>query len=394
MISNSYGLLGLFIALVLFIQALSRNESTRKMFKYLPVPLWCYFLPTVFSTLHLIPSDHVLYGQMSRFLLPACLFLLLVGTDLVAIYRLSPKALLAMACGSFGILLGGMATFLFLAKKIPEFWKGWACLSASWTGGSANMIAVKEILGTPESLFSNLIIVDTIIAYSWMAVLVFASKYQAPMNRWLGAEDTALHELSIKETFQNAAVDSRNFGLKRSLKYFMLLAFGFSGGIFCWFLSGTFPQIGTILNRFTWTVICSTAIPLVLSTTPVRQLEDWGASQTGNFLLYLLLTSIGSRANLAIILEAPSLIALGFLWVILHGIVLAFLGKLFRIPVSLLATASQANVGGTVSTPIVASVYDNTSAPVGLILAVLGNIYGTAFGLFFAQVCRWLNNLL
>ena len=88
------------------------------------------------------------------------------------------------------------------------------------------------------------------------------------------------------------------------------------------------------------------------------------------------------------------LIALGFFWAAVHGITLLFYGKLTKTPISILAAASQANIGGTVSTPLVAGVYDPRLAPMGLILAVLGNIYGTYFGLFFSEICRRLANLL
>ena len=135
MISKPPILFALLILIVSGILFLSGISSTKKFFKYLPVPLWCYFLPTVISTLGWIPSDSALYSQMSRRLLPACLVLLLIGTDIPSIYKLSFKALAAMAVGSLGIAAGGIVSYLFLFRKVPELWKGWGCLSASWTGG-------------------------------------------------------------------------------------------------------------------------------------------------------------------------------------------------------------------------------------------------------------------
>ena len=123
-------------------------------------------------------------------------------------------------------------------------------------------------------------------------------------------------------------------------------------------------------------------------------MEDLGASRLGNFLLYLLLTSIGARANLSTLTRAPILIGLGLLWAGIHGAILFAYGKLTKTPISILASASQANIGGTVSTPLVATVYDRRLAPMGLILAVLGNIYGTYFGLLFSEICRRLSDLI
>jgi uncharacterized membrane protein len=46
----------------------------------------------------------------------------------------------------------------------------------------------------------------------------------------------------------------------------------------------------------------------------------------------------------------------------------------------------MANIGGAVSAPIVASVYQPAMAPVGLLMAVLGYILGTYVGLGVAWV--------
>jgi len=51
-------------------------------------------------------------------------------------------------------------------------------------------------------------------------------------------------------------------------------------------------------------------------------------------------------------------------------------GRLLRAPLALIASASQANIGGV------------ASAPVALLLAVLGNILGTYLGLCCAALCR------
>jgi uncharacterized membrane protein len=61
-----------------------------------------------------------------------------------------------------------------------------------------------------------------------------------------------------------------------------------------------------------------------------------------------------------------------------------------KAPLFLVAAASQANVGGVASAPVVAEVYQPGLASVGLLLAILGNIFGTYFGIICAQLCRML----
>ncbi len=384
MINSPAALLALLTAIVWGVTTLSGKKFSAKFFKYLPAPLWCYFIPTLLSTFGIIPSISPLYVWMSRIVLPACLILLLVGTDLPAILSLSPRAIAAMAAGSAGIFLGGILTFTIYQKQIPELWRGWACLSASWTGGSANMLSVREILQTPATLFSSLVIVDTAIAYSWMAFLVYLSRYEKSIDAHFGAVPLFAKEAEI--VINEAHTDES--GSSVIFKAALLLMASLSIAAIFWKTSGILPQKGDVLNRFTWLILLSTAFPLILSLTPASKVEAWGATKTGNFLLYVLLTSIGAKADLHTLKDAPMLIALGYLWAAVHGLTLYAYGKITRTPMAILAAASQANIGGTVSTPLVASVYDARLAPMGLILAVLGNIYGTYFALAFSEVCR------
>ncbi len=412
MIQNPYAILLLLAAVVAAILGLSRQERAATLFKYMPVPLWCYFIPTLLATFGVVPSDSPLYGGMSQKILPACLFLLLLGSDLPAIVKMSHKALGAMLAGSAGIFIGAAVTFpIFMSLPIaetvrPEIWKGWGCLSATWTGGSANMLAVKEMLQTPETVFSNLIITDTVIAYSWMALLVFLSHYQKAIDRFLKAEPFQFSGSRGKSPISGAGAEAgvgsgtdakAEAAIEPALRIgpvAILLAAGFAFSLAALKLGALIPLQSKAFSSFSWTIVLATTIPLLLSLTPVKKLEGLGAGRLGTLLLYLLLTSIGARANLTSLTLAPTFIALGILWVTLHGAILMLYGRLARVPVALLASASQANVGGPVSTPLVATVYQKEIAPLGVLMAVLGNIYGTYAGLLMAHICRWFSNLL
>jgi uncharacterized membrane protein len=64
--------------------------------------------------------------------------------------------------------------------------------------------------------------------------------------------------------------------------------------------------------------------------------------------------------------------------------------RVTRSPFFLVAAASQANIGGVASAPVVAAVYEPGLASVGLLLAILGNIVGTYLGILCGQLCRGL----
>jgi uncharacterized membrane protein len=145
-----------------------------------------------------------------------------------------------------------------------------------------------------------------------------------------------------------------------------------------------------VVTTYTWTIMAVTLIGILLSFTPVRGLERSGAARTGYDLLYFVLTAIGARASVVSIGSALLLIAAGMVIVAVHAVVMLAGARLLRAPLFLVAAASQANIGGVASAPVVAEVYHPGLASVGLLLAILGNIVGTWLGILCAQLCRMM----
>ena len=106
----------------------------------------------------------------------------------------------------------------------------------------------------------------------------------------------------------------------------------------------------------------------------------------------IVLAATGAQADVRALWSAPAWILVGLGVVTLHAAVLLVTGRLLRIPLGILATASQANIGGVVSAPMVGAVYHQSLVPVGLLLAMAGNALGTYFGLLSATIARWLTH--
>jgi uncharacterized membrane protein len=75
---------------------------------------------------------------------------------------------------------------------------------------------------------------------------------------------------------------------------------------------------------------------------------------------------------------------------VVHALLTLAAIRLLRAPLFFFGAASQACVGGYSSAPVVAAIYHPAMAPVGLLLAVLGNVIGTYAGLLVAQVLSGL----
>lgn len=373
------------VAIEALVLRLSRHECTRRAFDLLPAVFWIYFLPMLAATCGVLPAQSPVYGLITTYLLPASLVLLLLPVDLRAILRLGPKALALFFIGGAGIMAGTVLTFaLFRPLVGAEFWSGFGALSASWTGGSANMIAVKEALAVPDAVFAPMVIVDTVVPYLWMGLLIALVGRQGAIDRRLRADRTLLERLGERMAGQLATSGGRRTPGGIALA----LGVAAAGSGAAHLLARQLPQIPQVVSTYTWTILLVSLLGLALSLTPARQLERSGATRTGYDLLYFVLTAIGAKASVASFGSALVLIAAGLLIVAVHAAVLLAGARLLRAPMFLAAAASQANIGGVASAPVVAEVYHPGLASVGLLMAIAGNIAGTWLGIVCAQLCR------
>lgn len=367
---------------------LSGVPALKRLFDITPPVLYAYFIPTLSTTLGITPAASPVYDWMIRYLLPFSLLLLMIATDLPAIARLGKVALVMMLAGTLGIVIGGPIAYIVFGGALPdEAWKGLAALSGSWIGGTANLIAIAESVGTPDSIMGPIIVVDTIVGYGWMAVLLFFSGWQARFDRKVNARTDALDETNRR--LQELDTRREPIGTREAA---ILIGMGFVGAVLAVAFGRRMPAIGdpTIISGTTWAVLIIVTAGLALSFTPVRDLERAGASKFGYAALYLLLTAIGAQADLKAVAAAPLFLAAGVLWISIHAIILLIVAKLMRAPLFFLATGSMANVGGAASAPVVASVYHPAMAPVGLLMAVAGYI----LGIYAALLCAWMLSLL
>ena len=376
------------IFLIGIIYYLRSQPSLAKLFKYMPPVIWIYFLPMISTSIGIIPNDSALYGWTTRHLLPPALILLLLSSNIRAMTTLGPKAIGTMLFGTLGIIIGGSLSLLVFGGLLPEdAWMGLGALSGSWIGGSANMVAVGKSIGTSDDLFGNMIVIDTLVGYGWMGVVIFISGHQDTIDRWNKADTSIIKQLDIQmDTSENKRPTSFNDLLT-------IVAVGLVGGFVSLKIGIWLPDIGSILTSFGWTIIVVSAIGILLSFTKLSDLENAGASHVGNIFLYILLGTIGARADIMQVTDLPIYIIVGIVWILFHAIILFIGGRFLRAPMFLIATSSQANIGGVVSAPIVATVYKKSLAPVGLLMGVMGNVIGIYAGLLTAWILSIVGGL-
>lgn len=363
---------------------LSSVPALNRVFEITPPVIYAYFIPTLSTAAGITPLASPAYAWMTRYLLPVALLLLMITVDVRAIIRLGRMAIIMMLAGTAGIVVGGPIALAVFGQWLPaDAWKGFAALSGSWIGGTANLVAMAESVGASPEILAPVIVVDTVVGYGWMGILLLLSAHQTRFDRWNRADTTVIEETNrrMQETFQHR----RPVELRDLL---MIIGLAFAGATLAIAAGRLLPPVGnpTIISPTTWAVLLIVTVGLLLSFTPVRRLEEAGASRIGYAALYLLLTAIGAQADLRAVLQTPVFLAAGALWLLIHMLVLFGVARLVRAPLFFVATGSMANVGGPASAPVVAGVYHPALAPVGLLLGVAGYI----LGIYGALACAWM----
>ena len=385
MVHNSFFLIPILIAVEFYVLYLAANPRTKHLFGFLPPMFWIYFLPMVLASFGIIDAKSPLYPAITKLLLPPALFLLLFNADFKAIARLGPAALIMFFAGSAGMMLGMVLSFIVFQPLVgAQFWSGFGALAASWTGGSANMIAVKEALNTPDAVFMPMVLIDTILPYTWMGILVALAARQIDFDRWNRADRSVLDDLARRtQRFAKAKELTVHPG-KAALVIGLAVLVAVAAKIAAVHL----PTAEKILSPYAWTIILVTSTAILISFTPISRLTHTGSNKYGKWVLYFVLTSIGARASLHNASQVGILIVAGALVILIHLGVLLITARLTRAPLFLVATASLSNIAGLVSAPVVAEVYQPGLASVGLLLAILGHTLGAYNGIITGQICH------
>jgi uncharacterized membrane protein len=284
-------------------------------------------------------------------------------------------------------MLGGVAGFLVLRPWLPpDAWKAVGALVATWIGGSANLVAVANALSLSPERMGVLIIVDTVVAYTWMGFLISFAARQETFDRWNKADRAAVE--GVGESLRSLGGKETRPPTVAEMTLMVGLAVVLTAT--CLKVGSLLPPVGQVLNAFSWAIILLTTAALLLSLTPLARLEQAGASTVGYAGFYLLLASVGAQGDLRKVLSHPQFVLLGVIVIVVHAALLFAVVRLLRAPLFFLGAASQACVGGYSSAPLVAAIYHPAMAPVGLLLAVLGNVVGTYLGLAVAQILSGL----
>ena len=173
-----------------------------RVFGVLPPIVWTYLFVTALAVAGLwTANDEIGAAQkaVTTLVLPALLFLLMTTCDLRAILALGPRVLAVFACAMLTILFAIVIVCTAMRNALPpEGWKMLAALSATWTGGSANLVAVKQSIGLSDDLLPAVLLADAICYSTWIVLLFSAAAIAKRFDEWTGARERVLPLIKTK----------------------------------------------------------------------------------------------------------------------------------------------------------------------------------------------------
>lgn len=401
LVTNEGIVLGILAAILggIFYTQQSSHGFWQKFYQWVPALLLCYFIPSLLNTFNIVDGETSAVAKVVKtYFLPACLVLLTLSLDFKAISRLGWKLVLLFFVGTFGIFIGGPIALLIVGAVFPEMlgvdgadavWRGMTTIAGSWIGGGANQLAMKETFAVGNTIFSAMVTVDIIFANIWLAVLLYLAANSQRIDTKLGADLSAIN--AIKQRFEHFEAQHKRIPSLAELMMILAIAFAGAGighavaGVMSPFIAENYPALKALSfdAKFLWVIMIATAMGIALSFTPLRQLEGSGASRIGSVMIYFLVASIGLSMDITAIVDVPKYFLIGVIWMLIHAGLLVVVARLIKAPLFYMAVASQANVGGAASAPVVASAFHPSLASIGVLLAVLGYAVGT----YVAYLC-------
>lgn len=372
--------------------ALERRTGWR-VFEFLPPIVLTYLVVMLLAVAGLWTANDAIRGvqdAVTTQALPALLFLLMVTCDLRAIIALGPRVLGVFVCAMLSICIGLLLTFLLFRSVLPpEGAKIFAALSATWVGGTANLLAVKQAIELPDSALASALLTDAVCYSLWVVALFSTAPLAHVFDRWSGASRRVLAAGDTLERIEPIAM------LSEAPQAVAPAPDVAPGHVLAWLGIALFVALGAqavarelppiaILSPTTITVLLATLGGLVVARTPLARMP--GPAPIASALLALIVAVMASKSDFSGLAAAPLFILCGLCALAIHAALLAGAAKLFKFDLALCGIASLAQIGGVASAPILAATYRPALVPVAILLALLGYILGTGVGLFMAPL--------
>lgn len=366
-----------FVAAVLALAGLFPVLAARwpKPFSAVPPIVWSYVATTALALAGAwsqTPAIQAVEQEAGARLMPALVFLLMVGCDLRAILGLGPRALGAFACASGSILVGLAAAWGVWRRWLPaDGWQAIGCLGGSWVGGTANLVATGQAIDAAPAMVAAALLVDTICYAAWVTLLFATVPLAGRFDRWARARP-----------WDAATTGTQGPEAPATPGHVLCwLAAALAVGLTARLIADAIPPGGS-LTPGTWTLLFSSVAGLIVAVTPLARLP--GAAGVGSGLLAVAVVTLAAQGDVRGLESVAWLVAAGFTALAVHALLMLAAARACGFDLALCGIASLASVGGIASAPLLAAAHRRQLVPVAVLLALVGYLLGTWAGIGLA----------
>jgi uncharacterized membrane protein len=358
------------------------KKTKWKIFEFLPAIIWIFLTPIFLSNLNIIPMESPIYTTFRSFAVPLFIVLMLLDINIRQSLKVAWRGAGVLVLGSLGIVFGAAFSFaLFKEGLPPDTWRGYGALAGSWIGGTGNLAAVAESLQTPGEMVGMVVLVDNFVYLVYFPIILMSKRWFGWFNRWSRVSQEQIDNI----TRATLEVEKKTHEVHFK-DLITLVGWAFVAMLAANMLSRVFPEVPPVLTQTTWATLLVTTFGIALSATPLKDVP--GTEPVAMAFVYIYMTMIGAQADLRNIGGAQWFLAAGFICVGFHLVVVFFSARLFRVDVSMAATASVAAVGGAASAPVAAGYHREELVPISIMLALIGYALGNYLGVMTAWLCQ------
>ena len=397
---NTWGLMGVLcvsVALSIWL------EQKYKWASKVSGAIIALILAMIMANIGIIPIHSDLYDNVVwGIVVPMGIPLLLLQCNLKRIWNETGRMLAVFLIGAVGTIAGGFLAYFLVRGPFGNdqgLAQVTAMMTGSYIGGGVNFAAMASQFDTADTLSAAATVADNLLMALYFFVLIavagmrfFRKNYKHPH---IDEVESGTANRDAAQTQAAAFWSRKDISLKD-------IAFNFAYSIVVVWVSmmigGFFKSlvpadpnpfmdfIGKFLgSEYVWI----TTISMIVATFFDKQVEKMhGSQEIGTYLIYLFLFVIGVPANIyTVVTEAPWLLALTFIMVLVNMLFCFGAAKIFKFNLEDAIIASNANIGGP-TTAAGMAISQGWSALVGpaMLVGVLGYVIGNYAGTFVGIV--------
>lgn len=349
----------------------------------------------LFSNLKIIPVDAPTYDQVWDYVVPLAIPMLLFNANLKKIWKESGRLLVIYLISGIGTVVGAFVASSALKNVIPEIYKPAAMMTGTYTGGSANLVAMADAFNITGDLVTASVVADNLLMALYFFILIgiptmnfFLKHYSHPIIDQVEKEgNSGEGQTRAAQFWAPKDVSLKDVAFTISISFIIVAISSEIAGLFSRIIptGNLFLDLlnGLLGNKY----LIMTTITMILATRFADLFSSiGGAQEIGTFLIHIFFAVIGVPASIGLIVtKSPILLVFCAIIVFINLAFTLIFGKIFKFDLEEMMVAANANVGGptTAAAMAIAKGWDRLIVPAilcGTLGYVIGNYYGILVG--------------